>query len=166
MVMTRNQDQGGLYVWGGGKWVILILLALVAYQIYSGVALKKIDVPGLFEISFADKPNTVLDEQPEITRDFFIGRWQVVQDYGSVSGGSIIDYQGDGRFIGKITQFEGSNGQKQVTKGRWDFEKLSKENFRLQLVFDNQLTWLGNFKMIDQDHIHNIDQNYIAVRMK
>ena len=44
--------------------------------------------------------------------------------------------------------------------------KLSKSTFRLELRLYNQPPWLGTFKIIDHNHIHNIDQNYIAVRVE
>lgn len=39
-------------------WLVAIfLLALVAYQVFSGFVLKKVGVPGLFEIEFAETVN-------------------------------------------------------------------------------------------------------------
>jgi|SRR6266851_515763 len=113
--------------------------------------------------------NTNKSEQTtpaEASRDFIIGRWQVEQASGEVSGGTVVDYEADGTFTGSMTSFVGGIGQKERTSGRWDFEKLSRDRFRLKIRFENQTTWLGTFKIIDQDHIHNIDQNYVAVRSK
>jgi hypothetical protein len=108
-------------------------------------------------------------EQPtlnEVSRSFMIGRWQVEQAAGDVSGGTLMDYDDDGTFSGTMTTFVGGVGEKQHTAGYWNFQKLSKDTFRLRLQFDNQSTWVGTFKIIDHDHIHNIDQNYIATRSK
>jgi hypothetical protein len=100
----------------------------------------------------------------EASRDFMIGRWQVEQSSGEVSGGTIMDYDDDGTFSGSMTIFVGGVGEKQRRAGDWNFQKLSKNTFRLKLLFDDQTTWVGTFKIIDHDHIHNIDQNYIATR--
>jgi len=102
----------------------------------------------------------------EASRDFVIGRWQVDQAAGQVSGGSVMDYKADGTLTGSVTQFINGFGQKVPMEGRWDFEKLSRDTFRLELQLQNQPTWLGTFKIIDHNHIHNIDQNYIAVRVE
>jgi hypothetical protein len=108
-------------------------------------------------------------EQPsptEASRDFMIGRWQVEQASGEVSGGSLMDYEENGTFTGSMTVFVNGSGQKQSRTGSWDVQKLSKDTFRLRLEFDDDTTWVGKFKIIDADRIHNIDQNYIAVRSK
>lgn len=104
----------------------------------------------------------------EPSRDFMVGRWQAEQEptAGVLSGGSVLDFLDDGTFDGTATTFVVGIGRKQRLAGRWDFEKLSKETFRLKLRFDNQSTWLGTFKIIDQDHIHNVKENYISVRIK
>ena len=46
------------------------------------------------------------------------------------------------------------------------FEILSKNTFRMDLQLQNQPPLQGTFTIIDHNHIHNIDQNYIAVRME
>jgi hypothetical protein len=58
-------------------------------------------------------------------------------------------------------------GQKQAVQGRWDFTELSQDSFRLTAQFDYpQLPrWTGNFKVLDHNHVHNIDQNYVANRL-
>ena len=102
----------------------------------------------------------------EASRNFIIGRWQVEQTAGEVSAGTVVNYEENGTFGGSMTKFVGSVGQKQPTAGYWDIEKLSKDMFRLKIRFEDNSTWVGTFKIIDHDHIHNIDQNYIAVRSK
>ena len=150
----------------GGTWVLLILLALVAYQVYSGVALKKVGVPGVFEVDFADRPAPPPVAIPVASRVFVIGRWKVDQAIGQVSGDTTITYGADGTFTGTATQFVGDVGQKQKTRGRWNFEKQTSDTFRLNVQFDDGAAWTGTFKILDQDRIHNVDQNYVAVRMK
>jgi hypothetical protein len=126
------------------------------------------NVPTIHSPSPEPKPNdSPKPEQttlPQASRDFIIGRWIVEQAAGEVSGGSVVDYEDDGTFSGSATVFVGGVGQKQRTAGYWNLEKLSRDKFRLKLRFEDQTTWVGTFKIIDRDHIHNIDQNYIASR--
>lgn len=102
----------------------------------------------------------------EATRDFIVGRWQVEQAAGQVSGGTLMDYQADGTVTGSETQFSNGFGQKIPIAGRWSFEARSVNTFRLSLELQNQPPWRGTFKIIDHNHIHNIDQNYVAVRVE
>ncbi len=102
----------------------------------------------------------------EATRDFILGRWQVEQAAGQVSGGSLLDFQADGTVTGSQTQFINGFGQKIPTAGRWSYETLSANSFRLALELQNRPPWQGTFKIIDHNHIHNIDQNYVAVRVE
>jgi hypothetical protein len=113
-----------------------------------------------------DSPKPEQTTFTEASRNFIIGRWVVEQVSGEVSGGTVIDYEDDGTFSGSKTIFVGGDGQKQRTAGNWNLEKLSKDKFRLKLRYENQTTWVGTFKIIDPDHIHNIDHNYIASRSK
>jgi len=113
-----------------------------------------------------DSPKPEQTTLTEASRNFIIGRWLVDQASGEFSGGTVMDYEEDGTFSGSTTIFVGGVGQKQHTAGNWNLEKLAKDKFRLKLRFDNQTTWVGTFKIIDRDHIHNIDQNYIASRSK
>jgi hypothetical protein len=102
---------------------------------------------------------------PEASRDFIIGRWQVEQAAAGLEGGSFVDYGEDGRFTGKQDAFLNGNGVRQSVSGMWQFEKLGKDQFRLGLTFDNGQQWKGTFRVLDYDHIHNLDQNYVAVRV-
>ena len=166
ILMTEKQNPRNSNARPSATWVVLILLALVGYQVYSGVALKKVGVPGVFEIDFADRPAPPIPAPPEASRNYMLGRWQVEQAFDQVSGGTVIDYQADGTLIGTMTQFVGGSGQKQHTRGRWEFKRLSKDKFQLAIQLENQSTWLGTFKILDQNRVHNIDQNYIAVRVE
>ncbi len=48
-------------------FVAVVLLALVVYQVYSGLALKKVGIPGVFEVEFADQPeHQLVDTLPAI----------------------------------------------------------------------------------------------------
>jgi hypothetical protein len=139
------------------------VLALVAYQVHSGVAMKNVGLLGM-KINFADKP--AAQPRPEASREFVVGHWQVEQANGQLSGATSIDYLNDGNFSGTMMAFVGGNGVKQPTSGQWKFEKLSADTFRLRVTFDNHSTWQGTFRIFDQDHIQNIDENYVAVRVK
>ena len=46
--------------------VVVVLLIFVGYQIYSGVSLKKVGIPGLFEIEFAEKDPTPPEPKPNL----------------------------------------------------------------------------------------------------
>ena len=116
----------------------------------------------------AAKPET----KPDASREFMIGRWQVEQVIGVVNNGTIVAtnggsdmiYQADGKFIG--SQFINDPEQKMLQSGRWDHAKLSQDTFRLKIHFDNQNLWQGVFQIVNQDRIHNIEQNYDAIRVK
>jgi hypothetical protein len=103
--------------------------------------------------------------EPEASRDFIIGRWQVEQAVAGLEGGSFVDYSEDGRFTGKQETFMNGNGVRQSVSGMWQFEKLGKDQFRLAWMFDNGQQWKSTFRILDRDHIHNLDQNYVAVRV-
>ena len=101
----------------------------------------------------------------ELTRGFIIGRWQVDQVFGEISGESLMDYREDGTCNGKVAQFQGDVGKRVPQAGHWKFIKLTKDSFQLEIKFDNGAQWTGTFKILDQDHIHNIDENYVAMRI-
>jgi hypothetical protein len=103
---------------------------------------------------------------PDLLRTFFVGRWAVEQRSGANSGGSVIEYNGDGRFNGEQTGFNGSFGMKQPISGDWTVEPTGSGSFRLTLIYDNgQPDFNGTFKIFDRDHIQNVDANYIASRV-
>jgi hypothetical protein len=151
--------------WSITSVVALGILALVAYEIYSGVVMKKVSFLGNV-IEFGDKPTA--PAVPEASRQFMLGRWEVDQDVGPSSGTSRMDYLEDGTFSGYQTGFVNANGSgiKRPVEGRWEFEKQSKDTFRLTLVYTNQPKWQGTFRIFDQDHIQNTDMNYVAIRVK
>lgn len=102
----------------------------------------------------------------EATRDFVLGRWQVEQAAGQASSGTVMDFQADGTVTGSATQFINGFGRKVPLAGRWSFEALSANTFRMALELQNQPQQQATFKIIDHNHIHNIDQNYVAVRVE
>jgi len=143
-------------------FVAVVILVLVAYQVYTGVTMKKVGLFGMY-IEFGDR--TSEPKKPEASREFIVGRWQVEQEFGQASGETSIDYQQDGTFTGTLKAFQGESGQKRPAAGWWEVDKLSAETFRLRIRFTNNETWQGTFRIFDQNHIQNIDENYIAVRM-
>ena len=169
------------------NFIALAVLALVAYQVYSGVALKKIGFPGM-TFEFADKSAAApplaanagsarmsvepADKStappPVASREFLVGHWEVEQNSGESSGNTSIEYFGDGTFSGKMTAFQGAKGVRVPASGQWQFEKLSTDTFRLRIWFseNNLKPWQGTFRIFDHDHIQNTDQNYVAVRVK
>jgi hypothetical protein len=124
--------------------------------------------PSPTEITANHQEPTVNPQQsaPVASSDFFVGRWRVDQVVGSVSGGNVVDYFKNGRFEGQQLMVSGNMGQKIGESGVWEVEKLSNQSFRLKLVFDNGTQWTGKFRIIDQNHIHNVDENYVAERVE
>ena len=102
---------------------------------------------------------------PEASRSFVIGRWQVEQAVAGLEGATFVDYGEDGRFTGKQESFMNGNGVREPVNGMWQFEKLGKDQFRLDVTFDDGRPWKSTFRILDHDHIHNLDQNYVAVRV-
>jgi hypothetical protein len=99
------------------------------------------------------------------SRDFFLGRWRVDQTIGAMSGDTVVDYFSNGKFEGVEMDVYGGQGQRIPSSGTWEFENLSSQVFRVTLRFDNGMQWRGKFKIIDRNHIHNIDTNYVAERV-
>lgn len=145
--MSSNSDDGGWF-----KWVTATISLLAAG---SGVV--------ALLTYFQPQP-----QPPSLTRDFFAGRWEVEQNFANVSGGTMIDYGADGTFTGYLTTFVNGIGQKQAATGRWDFTKLSQDTFQVKLHISSPQSrlWVGTFRVIDENHIHNIDDNYVAIRIK
>ena len=100
----------------------------------------------------------------EASIEFIVGHWQVDQAVLGSEGGSFVDYEPDGRFSGKREVFVNGRGVREPVSGTWQFNKLASDRFRLDLVFDNGEKWKGAFRILDHDHIHNLDENYVAVR--
>lgn len=102
---------------------------------------------------------------PEASRKFVVGRWQVEQAIAGAEGGSFVDYDENGRFSGKQETFVNGQGIRRPVSGTWQFAQSGKDQFQLNLTFDSGEQWTGMFRILDRDHIHNLDQNYVAVRV-
>jgi hypothetical protein len=100
------------------------------------------------------------------SNEFFLGRWRVEQEIGSLSGVNEVDYYRNGTFEGQQIGVSGNQGQKFHESGHWELDTLSDRSFRLKLFNDNGTEWTGTFKILDQNHIHNIDENYVAERVE
>ena len=101
----------------------------------------------------------------DASREFVIGRWQVEQRIIGTEGGSFVDYDEDGKFTGRQETFINGQGVRQQVSGSWTFAKVAKDQFRLGVTYDNGQQWKGTFRILDHDHIHNLDENYVAVRV-
>lgn len=116
----------------------------------------------------ASSQETVVDHQDAAlatSSDYFLGQWRVDQIIGPLSGDNVMDYYSNGRFEGVELDVSGGQGQRIQTSGTWEFESLSTQVFRLILRYDNGVVWASKFKVIDRNHIHNIDMNYVAERV-
>jgi hypothetical protein len=63
--MTGKQPQRNFNFSNLETWVILFFLAMIGYQIYSGIALKRIGIPHLFEVEFQDKITKFNSPEPK-----------------------------------------------------------------------------------------------------
>ncbi len=100
--------------------------------------------------------------QSAASPQFLLGRWRVE----GFSSGSDLIYFPDGTFNGMMVQnIVGYNNQINVF-GRWNFQALGPDIFRLQLWFANMTTWGGTFRVLDMDHIQNLESNYVATRVR
>jgi hypothetical protein len=95
----------------------------------------------------------------------YIGRWEVEQKIIGTEGGSYVDYSEDGKFTGRQEAFVNGQGERRQVNGSWSYAKTAKDQFRLDLTFDNGQQWKGTFRILDHDHIHNLDENYVAIRV-
>ncbi|MGD0892347.1 MAG: hypothetical protein ABR923_12500 [Terracidiphilus sp.] len=120
----------------------------------------------------AQQPAMIQPEPPKapvVSREFFLGRWRAEQDnaYGiGVHSVNTITYFDNGRFEGNALMANSYGGRNVSESGNWEFVKLSDQSFRLFIKGDNGYQIKADFTIIDQDHIHNIGDNYIAERVK
>lgn len=147
-------------------WVMALLVVgvvgVAVYALYSGGALEKAGIPGWLEFKFAQKP--AAPARPVASRDFVIGQWEVEQSAGANAGGTRLTYFSDGAVKGWETRFANGAGYRAPWSGTWRFEKLSDDTFRLSAVI-NGAEVERTFRIFDQNHIQNLDDNYIAVRV-
>jgi hypothetical protein len=120
--------------------------------------------PARAEAPLSSRP--AVEPVAALSRDCVLGRWQVEQSSGPYSAGTVIDYRDDGTFSGSVTQFVNGMGQKVPVEGEWSFERLSPNTFRLKATASDGSARSGEFEVIDRDHIHKTQENYIAVRLE
>jgi hypothetical protein len=77
---------------------------------------------------------------------------------------TVADYLEDGSFSELEAAFQGDTGRRVERAGHWEFAKQAKDRFRLTLFSDGQ-QWNGDFTVVNRDRIHNIYDNYDAVRI-
>lgn len=118
-----------------------------------------------YSIKNQKSPDPTPEMIPEATREFAIGRWQVEQKVGDMEGGSFIDYNEDGSFSGKLQQFYQGQGQRVPVHGQWYLTKLSKDQFRVTWKFDDGRQAQAVFRILDRNHVQNLDENYVSIRV-
>jgi len=151
--------------------LMCLVLGVIVLALFKGASARiKVFVFVLLLFGVAGFGYTVLNQHspsatPEATRQFVIGYWQVEQKIPNAEGGSSIDYLEDGTFSGTQEIFTNGRGRRGQVKGSWNFMRLGKDQFRMALNFDNGTRWQGTFKILDNNRIYNIDENYVSVRV-
>jgi hypothetical protein len=145
------------------KIVMVGMLVLIAYQVYNGLMFQEFRF-GPFSLSFFP-PSPRPPETPDASREFFVGRWQVEQQNAVFRGATFMDYFEDGSFSGLEEAFQGDTGRRVDRTGEWEFARLAKDRFRLILKFSDGRQWNGDFTIVNRDRIHNVHENYDAVRV-
>lgn len=153
--------------------LIVGLLALVLFQSspdWAKLIVFAVILLGVvgFGHSILRQPPAVSAAQPqsvEATRDFFLGRWQVEQITSEMEGASFMEYFADGTFSGKLHQFTKDGGSRVPISGSWKFTSLSKDQFRLTVNYSSGDLVNARFRVIDHDRIHNLEYNYVAIRI-
>jgi len=142
--------------------LVVAVVGVAGYALYSGGALEKASIPGWLEFQFSAKPGA--PARPVASRDFVLGQWEVEQTAGADAGGTRLTYYQDGTVKGWQTQFANGAGLRQPWSGTWRFDKLSDDTFRLSALV-NGAELQSTFRIFDRDHIQNLDNNYVAVRI-
>lgn len=151
--------------------LMCLILGVVAMAFFKNAPVRaKGVVFGLMLIGAAGFGYAFLNQKspertPEASREFVVGRWQVEQKVAGIEGGTYIDYSADGRFSGRQETFVNGQGGRMQVSGSWDFEKRADDEFLLALNFDSGERWQGQFRILGRDRIHNMDENYVAVRV-
>jgi hypothetical protein len=109
--------------------------------------------------------------RPAISPSFVVGRWEVEQVNGNGKFRSSIDYLPDGTFSGSVEAFSGPVGNSYQVQGTWSITKISDDIFNLALDYSVRPPGIpprleAKFKVLDHDHTQNIDQNYVANRIR
>ena len=105
------------------------------------------------------------DTVPEVSREFFVGRWRLEQTVGPFSESNNIDYYENGKMDGQVLDVAGGAGRRVHLVGTWEVEKLSKTMFLLTTQ-SNMGEFSGKYKIIDKNHVQNLDSNYVAERVE
>ena len=107
-------------------WLMALLVVAVVgvagYALYSGGALEKASIPGWLEFQFSAKPGA--PARPVASRDFVLGQWEVEQTAGANAGGTRLIYYQDGTVKGWQTQFANGAGLRQPWSGTWRFDRI------------------------------------------
>jgi hypothetical protein len=98
---------------------------------------------------------------PPLSPQFFVGRWRV----DGLNMGSDLTYFPDGTFSGVMMQNWGAYTNQVNVSGRWAMQVMGADLFRLQLRFANMTSLAGTFRVLDPNHIQNLELNYIATRI-
>jgi hypothetical protein len=144
-------------------------------QIIAGVVIALIaggTLPWWYNVFFSKATVKSEPVSIEVSRDFMVGRWQFRE---ATDSSGEIDFSANGRFD---TAIANSSGGTDHANGTWDFEKLSHRSFILRLAFtsfrsrdivqdsSNVPPEQVNFEVFDQNHIHSIDDKYVADRLR
>ncbi len=151
------------------NWVIALAVVLafgvIFFVINRGAVIQKAKVIGLFDFAFAPKPAPLLPPRPVATRDFIVGRWEVDQQFDTnYFGGTSVVYYKDGTLKGWADRFINNAGSREQWAGTWDIKVLADDQFQLKATL-NGAPYEFTFRIFDQNHIQNVDNNYVAVRL-
>jgi len=102
---------------------------------------------------------------PAASREFFLGKWQVEQAHSEMEGATFMEYFEDGTFSGKVHQFTKDGGSRFPISGSWKFIRINNDQFRVALSPGDGPEITARFRVLDLNRIHNVEQNYVAVRI-
>lgn len=152
------------------------ILALLGYQVFTGLVFQKIGFgPLSIELGIrTPQPSETAAPVPQsptatATREFVVGRWQLAADRELE-----LDFFQDGSMSG--WEPGNTSGQLRQVSGRWKFTRVDDYNFHLYVEFDSVEKPVANydFGIRDHDHIHEFQaqvpqepsQGYIKDMMK
>jgi hypothetical protein len=163
-----NSDQDSNKLAGMPAWllggVLLLIAAVIGYSLLTGGVVEKVNMPGGFGVDMGHVAPTPAAARPVASRDFVLGRWEVEQNEGPVSGGTSLQYDADGTLSGHANSFNGGEGRREDWQGNWTFETINNDEFRLHADINGQHVD-SRFRIFDINHVQNEDQNYAAVRI-
>jgi hypothetical protein len=142
---------------------VVLTFGVIFFVLNRGAVIEKLKVTGLLDVAFAPKP--AAPPRPVATRDFIVGRWEVDQQLApNYFGGTSVVYYKDGTLKGWADRFVDNAGTREQWAGTWDIKVLADDQFQLKATL-NGAPYEFTFRIFDKDHIQNVDNNYIAVRM-